>query len=126
MDSRILKPEVEKYNCQQVSFSNGSQILADYTSCYSLRGMAVNLLILDEFAFVKPNIANEFWDSNFPCFSTAKGKMIVVSNKTSENRKINKFWEVWCDAIDGKNKFKPFYVNWDMHGERDQNWKNAC
>ena len=58
---------VTSYNKQSIEFDNGSRIVAQTTTETTGRGMSLSMLYADEFAFVAPNIASEFWTS--PCRS---------------------------------------------------------
>ena len=53
-------------NKGSLEFSNNSRIIASATSGSSIRGMSVNLLYMDEFAFV------EFYTSTYPVISAGK------------------------------------------------------
>ena len=59
-----------------ISFDNGSRIVASTTTENTGRGMSLTLVYLDEFAFVPPRIAKEFWTSLSPTLATG-GKCIV-------------------------------------------------
>lgn len=114
-----LKPGVTEYNTFSVSFENGCKILAKATSPDALRGEAISLLFLDEFAFVPQNFAEDFWTSNYPTLSTG-GSAIIVS---TPNGTANLFYKLWKDAIDGKNSFNHIQVNWQEVPGRDEAWK---
>lgn len=113
-----MKPGVEEYNAFNVKFDNGSEIICRATSADALRGYSASLLMLDEFAFVQPNIADEFWAANYPILSTG-GSAVVVSTPQGT---ANLFYRLWKDAIDGNNSFVPFKVTWEQHPDRDENW----
>ena len=67
-----LKPglEADGYNKHSVGFDNGSRIHSQATSENTGRGMAISLLYLDEFAFVRDTIQLEFWTSVAPTLAT--------------------------------------------------------
>jgi hypothetical protein len=60
----FLQPGTKALNKGSIEFSNNSRIIAAATSGSSIRGMSVNLLYLDEFAFVER--AAEFYTSTYP------------------------------------------------------------
>lgn len=64
-----MKPGVVAYNVFDVAFDNGSSIISQTTTETTFRGLSMSLLYLDEFAFVKPRIAEEFWASLLPSIS---------------------------------------------------------
>ncbi|MAK55226.1 MAG: terminase, partial [Pusillimonas sp.] len=49
----FLQPGTKALNKGSIEFSNNSRVLAAATSGSSIRGLSVNLLYLDEFAFVE-------------------------------------------------------------------------
>lgn len=79
-----------------------------------------NCLLLDEFAFVPDNIANEFYASTFPTITSGKEtKIIMVSTPNG----MNLFHKFWSDAERGHNDFKPLFVHWSEVPNRDEKWK---
>lgn len=66
-----MKAGVKSYNVFDVEFDNGSSIISQTTTPTTFRGLSMTMIYLDEFAFVKPNIAEEFWTSLLP--STTAG-----------------------------------------------------
>ena len=124
-----LKPGVESYNQGNIDLENKSRIVARATTEKTGRGMSLSLLYLDEFAFVRPTIAKEFWTSISPTLATG-GKCIITSTPNSDE---DQFAQIWKDAnkkVDaygnptklGKNGFSPFMALWDEHPDRDQIW----
>ena len=64
----FLQPGVKALNKSNIDFSNNSRIIAAATSGQSIRGLSINLLYLDEFAFVER--AAEFYTSTYPVISS--------------------------------------------------------
>lgn len=115
----FLQPGSKALNKGSLEFSNNSRIVAAATSGSSIRGMSVNLLYLDEFAFVER--AAEFYTSTYPVVSSGKDTKIIVTS--TANGIGNQFHKVWEGAVQGINEFKPFRVDWwDVPG-RDETWK---
>ena len=56
-----IRSGVVNYNKGSIEFDNGSRIVSATTTGNTGRGMSISLLYCDEFAFVQPNIADEFW-----------------------------------------------------------------
>ena len=69
---------VVSYNKGSIEFDNGSRIIAQATTENTGRGLSISLLYADEFAFVRPTIAKEFWTSISPTLATG-GKAIITS-----------------------------------------------
>ena len=116
-----LKPGVKDdgWNKHEIGFDNGSRIVSTATSEDSGRGMSISLLFLDEFAFVKPTIQDEFWTSIAPTLSTG-GSCIMTS---TPNGDMNIYAQVWRGAEHGTNGFHPIHVNWDEPPGRDERFK---
>jgi len=115
----FLQPGSKALNKGSLEFSNNSRILAAATSGSSIRGMSVNLLYLDEFAFVER--AAEFYTSTYPVVSSGKDTKVIITS--TANGIGNQFHKIWEGAVQGVNEFKSFRVDWwDVPG-RDDNWK---
>jgi len=115
----FLQPGCKALNKGSIEFSNNSRIVAAATSGSSIRGMSVNLLYLDEFAFVEH--AAEFYTSTYPVVSAGTNTKIIVTS--TANGVGNIFYNIWQGAEQGVNEFKSFRVDWwDVPG-RDDDWK---
>jgi hypothetical protein len=81
--------------------------------------MSINLLFLDEFAFVENDA--EFYTSTYPVISSGKNTKVIITS--TRNGVANVFHKLWEGAVQSTNKFKPFQVDWwDVPG-RDEAWK---
>lgn len=92
------------------------------TSSYIVNG--VNTHNCDEYAFVPPNIAGEFWDSILPTISSSpEGSKFIITS--TPNGDTGKFAELWRGAKAGINEFKDSisYVPWDIVPGRDEAFK---
>ena len=115
----FLQPGCKALNKGSIEFSNNSRIIAAATSGSSIRGMSVNLLYLDEFAFVER--AAEFYTSTYPVVSSGKDTKVIITS--TANGIGNVFQKIWEGAVQGTNDYVPFRVDWwDVPG-RDENWK---
>ena len=120
---------VTSYNKQSIEFDNGSRIVAQTTTETTGRGMSLSMLYADEFAFVAPNIASEFWTSISPTLATG-GKAIITSTPNSDEDQFAQIWHEANKRFDefgnqqetGKNGFFPFKAHWTEHPERDEKW----
>ena len=115
----FLQPGCKALNKGSIEFSNNSRIIAAATSGSSIRGMSVNLLFLDEFAFVEN--AAEFYTSTYPVVSSGKSTKVIITS--TANGLGNIYHKLWEGAVQSTNEFKPFRVDWwDVPG-RDEDWK---
>ena len=116
----FLQPGCKALNKGSIEFSNNSKIIASATSGSSIRGLSINLLFLDEFAFVENDA--QFYTSTYPVVSAGKDTQIIVTS--TANGIGNIYHKLWEGASQGTNEFKPFRVDWwDVPG-RDQKWKD--
>ncbi len=115
----FLQPGCKILNKGSIEFSNNSRIIASSTSGSSIRGMSVNLLFLDEFAFVER--AAEFYTSTYPVVSAGTETKVIITS--TANGIGNMFHKIWEGSVQGINEYKPFTINWwDVPG-RDEKWK---
>ena len=123
---------VVSYNKGSIEFDNGSRIVSQTTTGTTGRGMSISLLYCDEFAFVQPNIAEEFWTSISPTLATG-GKAIITSTPNSDEDTFANIWKESQDLFDeygnakenglGRNGFHGYRSEWWEHPDRDDNWK---
>jgi len=117
----FLQPGSKALNKGSLEFSNNSRIIAAATSGSSIRGMSVNLLYLDEFAFVER--ASEFYTSTYPVVSAGKDTKVIITS--TANGIGNQFHKIWEGAVQGTNEFKSFRVDWWNVPGRDDEWKKS-
>jgi len=115
----FLQPGCKTLNKGSIEFSNNSRIVAAATSGSSIRGMSVNLLYLDEFAFVER--AAEFYTSTYPVISSGIDTKVIITS--TANGIGNIFHKIWEGAVQNTNEYRSFRVDWwDVPG-RDEKWR---
>jgi len=115
----FLQPGCKALNKGSIEFSNNSKIVANATSASSIRGLSVNLLFLDEFAFVDNDA--QFYTSTYPVVTAGKDTQIIICS--TANGIGNVYHKLWEGAVQKTNDFKSFRVDWwDVPG-RDEKWK---
>lgn len=114
----FLKRGVQEWNKRSILLDNGSNAFAAPTTLDSIRGQAINFLILDEFAFVDDG--EEFLGACYPVISTGtRSKICIISTPKGDNA----FKQTWYDALNGLNEYVPFRAFWKEHPQRDEKWK---
>jgi len=124
-----IKAGVTTYNKGSLDFENGSRIVSATTTENTGRGMSITLLYLDEFAFVRPSIAKEFWTSITPTLSTG-GKAIITSTPNSDEDQFAFIWKGANKTEDefgnttevGVNGFRAYRAHWSEQPGRDDKW----
>jgi len=117
---RWMQQGITEWNKGSIQLENGSRVIASATSSSAVRGMSLNAILLDEFAYVPDNVAEEFFSSVYPTISSGKDtKMLVISTP----RGMNMFYKMWTDATNGRNSYIPVEVHWSDVPGRDEKWK---
>ena len=126
-----LQQGIVEWNKGSIKLENGSKIIASSTSSSAIRGGSYNAILLDEFAHVPTNIAEEFFNSVYPTISAGQEtKVIMISTPNG----LNMFYYYWKGATKkpgegGKNEYIPIEVQWDEVPQypggplRDEKWK---
>lgn len=108
------------WNRGDIKLENGSTILASSTSASAVRGGTYNVIFLDEFGFVPNNFAEQFFASVYPTITSGKTtKTFIVSTPNG----MNLFHKIWKEAVEGRNLYTPFRVNWNDVPGRDEKWR---
>lgn len=124
-----IKAGATSYNKGSIDFDNGSRIVSATTTENTGRGMSITLVYLDEFAFVPPRIAKEFWTALSPTLATG-GKCIITSTPNQDNDQFAQIWNEANKKTDsygnitkvGKNGFASIMYIWNDHPDRDAEW----
>lgn len=104
-----LVPGVVSWNKGSVESEAGMRILTDAPSQNSFRGFTICILVVDEVAFIRSTMWEEFADSVFPSQAAlSMKKNILISTPNG----INHFEKIVEGAKAGTNGFKYHFVNW--------------
>lgn len=115
-----LQQGVKEWNKSSIWLENDSKVLAASTSSSSVRGKSFSLIFLDEFAFIHPNQAMDFFESTYPTISSGQETRVIM---VSTPKGMNHFYKFWVEAEERRSLFVPISVNWwDVPG-RDDKWK---
>ena len=119
-----MKPPVIEYNRFNITFSNSSSIVGQVTNESTFRGLSLTDIILDELAFVKPDVAEEFWTSLLPSMSAdgneATTNVLIVS---TPNGTGGLFAQIWFNAVNGVNGFSYEKVEYNEIPGRDDRFE---
>lgn len=128
-----IRDGVKKYNEFTIKFESKSRIIARATTPKAARGLTVDLLYLDEFAFVQETYQENFWGAVAPTLAGSGGSCIISSTPNTE---YDQFASIWFasqkfvqddgvvlpeDGV-GINGFKGISVTWDKHPKRNKAW----
>ena len=115
-----LQQGIISWNKGSIELENGSRITASSTSSSAVRGFSYNIVMLDEFAFVPTQMADDFFASVYPTISSGKStKVIIVSTPNG----MNHFYRLWNDAEKKRNSYVPIEAHWSEVPGRDERWE---
>lgn len=97
------------WNQRSVKNESNMRILTDVPSSDSFRGYSIHILVIDENAFIRPNIWDAFADSIFPAQSGLSWKK-NISISTANG--MNFFYNLVKGAREGVSGTKIFEVDW--------------
>lgn len=106
-----LKIGTMKWNQSSISFDNNSSISTEAFSPTAGLGKTINFLILDEFAWCPPNDVDLFYNNIIPTVTTISDSNVCIM---STQNGFNLFYKLWKGAIERKNIYAPFKVDWDQ------------
>lgn len=122
-----LQQGVKTWNKRTIELENGSTVYGQATSSSGNRGGSVNILYLDEFAFVENNQAEEFFTSVYPTITAGKDSKVFMTSTPHGYNHFHKFWIEANKTLNGEpggNGFFPLRVHWYETPGRDQKWYN--
>lgn len=116
-----LKPGVKEYGKTSMSLANGCRIGISTTTGTAARGQSINVLLLDELAFIEPHLVEEFWKSVYPIVSSSKKSKIFIAS--TANGTGNLFHTLYSGAENNKNGWAGDKILWNEIPGRDEKWK---
>jgi hypothetical protein len=113
-----LQQGVKEWNKGSFELENNSRVIAAATSTDSIRGYSINLLFIDEAAFIEN--WDEFFTSVYPTISSgSESKIILVSTPNG----LNHFYSIWVNAQEHRNQYNAIKVLWQDVPGRNESWK---
>ncbi len=111
---------------QGVKFSNNSDIeIRSIQSFKDTVSQYYDLVLMDEAALYGSNLKDPL-SKIWSCLRSTCPEIVIVSTRINRSKK-NFFWNIWLNAVLGKNKFKPFKMsnkdNNSMHKDTLSNLK---
>lgn len=116
----FLKPGCISFNKTSYSFDNGCSALYRPAGVDSLQGYSVDLLFIDEFAYIRNSLARDFWNNVYPTLSSMTNSRVIICS-TPNGR--NLFYDLWTNAIEKKSMFATVRVDWWEVPGRDEAWR---
>jgi len=116
----FLKPGCVSNNVLSMKFDNGCRLIGRTTTKNTGIGFTIHLLYIDEFAHINPAYLDFFYRAIYPTISSMLNSKVII---TSTPNGMNRFYEIYMDAVEGKNAYVPLRVDWWQVPGRDDEWK---
>lgn len=116
----LKSPVSDSYGKTSMDLENGSRIIISTTTSTAGRGMAGNVLVIDECAFIESHLLDPFWASVFPIVSASEDPKIFMCS--TPNGTGNLFHTTYTEAVDGVNGWKAEKILWSEIPGRDEKW----
>lgn len=113
-----LQQGVAEWNKGSFELENNSRVIAAATSASAIRGYTINLLFIDEAAFI--DNWEEFFTSVYPTISSGSDTKIVL---VSTPNGLNHFYSIWINAKEKRNNYYYKEVHWNDVPGRDEKWR---
>jgi hypothetical protein len=116
----FLKPGCVSNNVLSMKFDNGCRLIGRTTTKNTGIGFTIHLLYIDEFAHINPAYLDFFYRAIYPTISSMTNSKVII---TSTPNGMNRFYEIYMDAVEGNNTYTPLRVDWWQVPGRDDEWK---
>ena len=113
-----LQLGIEVWNKGNVEFDNGVRILTDSPSSDSFRGYTINILYIDELAYIPKKDYDEFSDSVFPTMNSLSFRQFIA---TSTANGMNHFAELVKKAKQPDTEYEYVECSWTEVPRYDKN-----
>ena len=113
-----LQQGIKEWNKGSFELENNSRVIAAATSTDSIRGYSINMLFIDEAAFIEN--WDEFFTSVYPTISSgSESKIVLVSTPNG----LNHFYSIWVNAEQKRNQYNNMKVLWQDVPGRNEKWR---
>jgi hypothetical protein len=116
----FLKPGCISNNVMSLKFDNGCRLIGRTTTKNTGIGFTIHVLYIDEFAHINPSYLDFFYRAIYPTISASTNSKVII---TSTPNGMNRFYEIYMDAMNGLNTYVPLRVDWWQVPGRDEEWK---
>ena len=111
----FLKPGIYKWNEAEIVLDNGCRLMAEATTINSGISFTFHCVLADEFAHIKPNIIDLFYNNIFPTITAGRARFIITSTQNGRNL----FYRLYKAAESGINEYAAFKTDWPEVPEYD-------
>ncbi len=105
----FMSPGFISFNKKGFVCDNGCRLSIGIASESVVQGFSLDLLYIDEFAYIKNSIVRKFWNNIYPTLINNPNSRCII---TSTPNGRNFFWELWTNAEAKLNKFVSYRIYW--------------
>lgn len=117
----FIRPTVIKNTKEFFKFENHTAVLVISAHSNSIHGRSIDLMVIDEAAFITKSTFEDFICSVFPTqVSRPDAQMIMISTPHGVD---HQFYDIWTRALEERNSFIPTKIKWNCIPYRDNEWK---
>lgn len=114
----FMQPGFVSFTKDGFILDNGCRLKIGIASESVVQGFSLDLLFIDEFAYIPASRVNKFWNNIYPSLVNNPNSRCIIAS-TPNGR--NKFYELWIAAEQKLNKFKTSRIYWwEVPGRDDQ------
>ena len=74
-----MVPKIATASRRRIFFENGCRIYASALSSNCIRGMALSMVVVDEWSYIRPNMLAEFMSASLPVIHSCRTRLIVTN-----------------------------------------------
>lgn len=117
----FIRPTVIKNTKEFFKFENRTAVLVISPHSSSIHGKSIDLMVIDEAAFITKSVFGDFIRSVFPTQAGCPdSQMIMISTPHGVD---HQFYDIWTRALEERNSFIPTKIKWNCIPYRDNEWK---
>jgi len=116
----FMSPGFVSFNKKGFVCDNGCRLSIGIAAESVVQGFALDLLYIDEFAYIKNSMVRTFWTNIYPALLNNPNSRCII---TSTPNGRNMFFELWSNAEARTNKFIPYRIYWHEVPGRDEQFK---
>lgn len=105
----FMQPGFVSFTKNGFILDNGCRLSIGIAAESVVQGFSLDLLYIDEFAYIRNSIVDPFWVNIYPTLVNNPNSRCII---TSTPNGRNKFYDLWVGAIDKKNRFVPYRIRW--------------
>lgn len=105
----FLQPGFISFTKNGCNLDNGCRLSIGVASESVVQGFSLDFLYIDEFAYIRTSLIDDFWANIYPTLSNNPNSKCII---TSTPNGHNLFYTLWLNAINQESNFIPYRIHW--------------